>query len=86
MVLAPFEDLAEDRLADLKRYMLEAEWKVKSGGIATYVHDGDGLLAWVAQILDHVLDEHRALGDTALYKEDSVCAQGKMATLTYRRE
>ena len=32
----------------------------------TYVHDGDRLLAGRTQVLDHVLDEHRALGHLAL--------------------
>lgn len=32
----------------------------------TYVHDRNGLLAGVAEILNHVLDEHRTLGDGAL--------------------
>jgi len=32
----------------------------------THVHDGDWLLAWRSEILDHVLDEHGALGDLAL--------------------
>lgn len=32
----------------------------------TYVHDGDRLLAWGAEVLDHVLDEHGALSDLAL--------------------
>lgn len=32
----------------------------------TNVHDGDRLLARRAQVLDHVFDEHAALGDLAL--------------------
>ena len=32
----------------------------------TCVHDGNGLLAWGAKVLDHVLDEHGALSDLAL--------------------
>lgn len=32
----------------------------------TYVHDGDGLLARGAEVLDHVLNEHGALSDLAL--------------------
>lgn len=32
----------------------------------TYVHDRNGLLAGSAEVLDHVLDEHRALGDLTL--------------------
>jgi hypothetical protein len=35
-------------------------------GEVTYVHDGNGLLARGAEVLDHVLDEHRALSDLAL--------------------
>jgi hypothetical protein len=33
---------------------------------ATYVHDGNGLLAGGAEVLDHVLDEHGALSNLAL--------------------
>ena len=32
----------------------------------THVHDGDGLFAGGAEILDHVLDQHRAFGDDAI--------------------
>jgi hypothetical protein len=46
------------------------EWgDVRSG---TYVHDGDGLLARRTEVLDHVLDEHGALGDLTLCDEESV--------------
>lgn len=38
----------------------------------TYVHDGDGLLARGAEVLDHVLDEHGALSDLALCEEVSI--------------
>ena len=38
----------------------------------TYVHDGDGLLARSAEVLDHVLDEHGALSDLALCEEVSI--------------
>jgi len=38
-----------------------------------YVHDGDWLVARGAQILDHILDQHRALGDLLLCGR-SVCA------------
>jgi hypothetical protein len=38
----------------------------------TYVHDGDGLLAGRTEVLDHVLNEHRALSDLALCGEESV--------------
>ena len=31
--------------------------------VSTYVHDGDWLCTWITQILDHVLDQHGALGD-----------------------
>jgi len=34
--------------------------------MVTYVHDGDGLLARGAEVLDHVLDKHGALSDLAL--------------------
>ena len=40
----------------------------------TYVHDGNRLCAWVSQILDHVLDQHAALGD--LTGCDNVSAAG----------
>ena len=41
----------------------------------TYVHDGDGLLAGRTEVLDHVLNEHRALSDLALCSKESVkCA------------
>ena len=33
---------------------------------AAHVHDGNRLLAWVAQVLNHVADEHGALGDGTL--------------------
>ena len=41
-------------------------WGMASEGEFTYVHDWDGLFAWSTEILDHVLDEHGALGDLAL--------------------
>jgi hypothetical protein len=44
-------------------------------GYETYVHDGNGLLAWGAEILDHVLDEHAALGDLALCEVVSMNAR-----------
>jgi len=37
-----------------------------------YVHDGDGLFAGRTEVLDHVLDEHAALGNLALCGEESV--------------
>ena len=39
---------------------------------ATHIHDGDGLLAGRTEVLDHVLDQHAALGDLALCGEESV--------------
>jgi hypothetical protein len=45
-------------------------WGVVRSG--TYVHDGDGLLARRAEVLDHVLDQHGALGDLTLCDEESV--------------
>lgn len=41
-------------------------------GEDTYVHDGDRLLAGRTEVLDHVLDQHAALGDLALCGEESV--------------
>jgi len=38
----------------------------------TYVHDGNRLLAGRTKVLDHVLDEHGALGNLALCGEESV--------------
>jgi hypothetical protein len=38
----------------------------------THVHDGDRLLAGRTEVLDHVLDQHAALGDLALCGEESV--------------
>jgi hypothetical protein len=54
-----------DRNAQTRRYCV---W--------TYVHDWDRLLAWRAEILDHVLDQHAALSDLALWRMKSVHAQG----------
>jgi hypothetical protein len=48
---------------------------VRSG---TYVHDGDGLLAKGNEVLDHVLDEHGALGNLALCGEESVQCEVQM--------
>ena len=36
--------------------------------VLTYVHDGDGLFAGGTEVLDHVLDEHAALGHLALWE------------------
>jgi hypothetical protein len=41
-------------------------------GEDAYVHDGDRLLAGRTEVLDHVLDQHAALGDLALCGEESV--------------
>ena len=38
----------------------------------SYVHDGNGLLARGAEVLDHVLDEHGALSDLALCERVSL--------------
>lgn len=40
---------------------------LRDGGDETHVHDRDGLLAGGTKIFDHVLDEHRTLGDDAVY-------------------
>jgi len=37
----------------------------------TYVHDGNGLLAGRAEVLDHILDKHGALSDLALWERVS---------------
>ena len=65
VVLAPFEDLAEDGFGDLR---LKDGWHVMMSRLmtVTYVHDWDRLFTWSAQILDHVLDEHGTLGNLAL--------------------
>jgi len=47
-------------------------WR-KSWSEVTYVHDGDGLLAGSTEVLNHVLDEHGALGDLTLCERLSVC-------------
>lgn len=49
----------EDMLAREKG----AGWTMRT----THVHDGNGLLAGVSKIFNHVLDEHRLFGDGALY-------------------
>lgn len=38
----------------------------------TYIHDGDGLLAGVTEIFDHILDQHGALGDETAWNGVSV--------------
>lgn len=72
VVLTPLEDLAQNGLRDLYGPVsvriqsvagTDAMMMVES---VAYVHDWDWLLAWRTEIFDHVLDEHRALGDLAL--------------------
>ena len=48
---------------------------VRSG---TYVHDRDRLLAGRTEVLDHVLDEHGALGNLTLCGEESVQFEEQM--------
>jgi hypothetical protein len=75
VVFAPLEDLAEDGLADLEEGEeggVSDVRRVREVGVGwneceeTYIHDGNWLLAWSAQVLDHVLDQHAALGNLAL--------------------
>ena len=41
---------------------------------ATYVHNRNRLLTGRTEVLDHVLDQHGALGDLALCEESVLCA------------
>lgn len=78
VVVAPLDDLAEDRLGDLLSRAV-SETSERMDGEATHVHDGDRLLAWVAEILNHILDQHGALSDNALCNLVSICASNMRA-------
>jgi len=45
------------------------------------VHDGNWLLAWGTEILDHVLDQHAALCDLALGLDLNVVAGDQLDNL-----
>jgi hypothetical protein len=60
------EDLLEGGLGGLEDVSVAEGIRWALRGLGTYVHDGDGLLAGRTEVLDHVLDEHGALGDLAL--------------------
>jgi hypothetical protein len=46
------------------------------GGGCTYIGDGDGLLGLTTKILEQVLDEDGALGDSALWLHDDAIGGG----------
>jgi hypothetical protein len=58
------------------------QWLEGIGSVAvrsgTYVHDRDRLLAGRTEVLDHVLDEHGALGNLTLCGEESVQFEEQM--------
>ena len=76
VVFAPVEHLLEDLVGDLGRVR---QW-VGAGAVGvrdgTYVHDWDRLCAWVSQILDHVLDQHGALGHLTACDGVSMAVEG----------
>jgi hypothetical protein len=49
------------------------KWGSLAEDVVTHVHDGDGLVADAAEILEHVLDEHAALCHLDLWWRWSVC-------------
>lgn len=70
VVLAPFDDLAEDGLVDLRGISLSGRCcaalaLMASVAESTYIGDRDGL-AGVTEVLQHVLNQDRSLSDGAL--------------------
>jgi hypothetical protein len=73
VMLAPFDDLFEDRLVDLGRNGL-AIWRARhrigietrEGGGAYIGNRHRGADGLIAKILHHVLDEHGALGNLSI--------------------
>lgn len=62
MVLAPFDDLLQDRLVDLD----ESVWILHLTAMNTHVREGDSI-AGVTKVIEHVLDEDGSLGGGAIY-------------------
>lgn len=77
MVLTPFDDFLENGFVDLVRSAVWSRVIVEEA----YVGNGNGL-ARVTKILKHVLDQDRALGNSAIYPVS--CAPGYSLRGTYR--
>lgn len=60
VMLAPLDDLLEDSLVDLSR--ISKLWHSQEGALTTHVGNGDGFVD-LSDILKHVLDQDRALGN-----------------------
>lgn len=74
VVLAPFDNFAEDSFVDLGRLLAAVE-RVMEGRLVTHVGDGDGVVLLdtvVTNVLEHVLDKHGALS------YDTVCKKGQL--------
>jgi hypothetical protein len=76
VMLAPLNDLLENRLVDLgearcKKFFMAGQKRDRSA----YIWDGDGLgHGSLSEILHHVLNTHGALSDVAIYCSESVYA------------